>query len=103
MFIVFSFSQNQISALMLPELSMAQWCISREYTQATTGLRFHDIFLLYRCSEDPRKDPRNRSVSIIDYFQYTKDDTISYFDMPCLRRMDDPEFGSVEEMLAFGD
>ena len=57
--------------------------------------------LLY--NESTRSDPRNHCVPILDVFQDNIDPTISYIVMPLLRRMNNPPFEYVEEVVEFID
>ncbi|KAJ3474984.1 hypothetical protein NLI96_g12133 [Meripilus lineatus] len=58
---------------------------------------------LYLSSPELREDPRNHCVPILDDFQDDADETITYIVMPLLREFDNPIFGSVNELLDFGD
>ena len=48
-------------------------------------------------------DPANHSVPILDTFEDSVDNSISYLVMPFLRLVDDPRFQVVEEVLDFAD
>ena len=58
---------------------------------------------LYLSSPELREDPRNHCVPILDHFQDDADESITYIVMPLLRGFDNPKFGSVNELLDFGD
>lgn len=58
---------------------------------------------LYLSSPELKEDPRNHCVPILDHFQDEGDETVSFLVMPLLRKFDDPKFGSVNELLDFGD
>jgi len=49
------------------------------------------------------QDPTNHSVTILDIFADTQDDSISYIVMPFLRPVDEPSFYAIEEILDFAD
>jgi len=48
-------------------------------------------------------DPANHSVPILDTFEDSADNSISYLVMPFLRLVDGPRFEVVEEVLDFAD
>jgi len=48
-------------------------------------------------------DPANHSVPILDTFEDSANESISYLVMPFLRPTDDPRFEVVEEVLDFID
>ncbi|KAF9818792.1 hypothetical protein IEO21_02572 [Rhodonia placenta] len=54
-------------------------------------------------TETLRRDPRNHSVPILDIFQDSDDQAISYMVMPFLRLTDRPEFEIVEDVVNFVD
>ncbi|KDQ64115.1 hypothetical protein JAAARDRAFT_27739 [Jaapia argillacea MUCL 33604] len=56
---------------------------------------------LFLASEKCKRDPRNHCVSIYDNFSDPLEPDISFIVMPLLRPFDDPEFGTVGEVLDF--
>lgn len=52
-------------------------------------------------SPELSSDPFNHCVPILDHFQDTKDHTLDYIVMPFLRKFDDPEFYSINEVTDF--
>lgn len=50
-----------------------------------------------------RSDPRNHCVPVLDSFRDEIDQTISYMVMPFLRRMDNPPFETVGDVVDFAD
>ncbi|KAJ3473918.1 hypothetical protein NLI96_g12754 [Meripilus lineatus] len=67
----------------------------------TEGSELH--LALHLSSPELREDPRNHCVPILDDFQDDADENITYIVMPLLREFDNPKFGSVNELLDFGD
>lgn len=58
---------------------------------------------LYFSLPELREDPRNHCVPVLDHFQDVEDESITFMVMPLLRNFDDPKFGTVNELLDFGD
>jgi hypothetical protein len=53
--------------------------------------------------EEWTSDPRNHCVPVKEVFKDPQDEGISYIVMAFLRPMDNPPFGSVDEILVFAD
>ncbi|KAI0063126.1 hypothetical protein BV25DRAFT_1802723 [Artomyces pyxidatus] len=54
-------------------------------------------------SEALSQDPTNHSVPILDHFDDTEEEGLSYIVMPFLRLMDRPEFNYIGEILDLGE
>jgi hypothetical protein len=67
--------------------------------QIATGDEESRLMLMLNSHEDPA----NHTVTILDTFVDTADETISYLVMPFLRLFDDPPFESIGEILDFTD
>ncbi|KAN0131631.1 Protein kinase-like domain containing protein [Lactarius tabidus] len=67
--------------------------------QVVTGDEESRLMLVLNSHEDPA----NHTVTILDTFVDTTDETISYLVMPFLRLFDEPPFESIGEILDFAD
>lgn len=67
--------------------------------QVVTGDEESRLTLMLNSHEDPA----NHTVTILDTFVDTTDETISYLVMPFLRLFDEPPFESIGEILDFAD
>ncbi|KAH9894107.1 kinase-like domain-containing protein [Cubamyces lactineus] len=57
----------------------------------------------YLSSPELRQDPRNHCVPILDVIHHPDNPDTSYLIMPYLRKLDDPEFESIDEIMDFGE
>lgn len=57
----------------------------------------------YLSRHETRGDPQNHSVPILESFQDNEDPQITYIVMPFFRRMDNPPFDLINDVLDFAD